>query len=214
MTPTRNQGTGPAGPRSALALVLVAVLAGCSGDQPEAVPAADETAAARTEGDAGGDASFPEALLGLRLRAALLEHLGLDGLGVAVDVAGDTVTLSGEVEDPANKMLARQVALSIEGVEKVENRLEVAGAGEGRPIGRAVSKAEGELADALLEARIKARLVEELGRVGFAIKVEAVDGTVSLRGTVPDRERRDLALRVIGRLEGVEEVHDLLLVAS
>ena len=152
----------------------------------------------------------------LEIRGALLEKVGVDALGIGVETEDGHVVLSGEVSDEAAKKLAKQTTLSIDGVRDVDNRLTVAERSEGAetPIARAVETVEGEVADALLETRIKAALVRELGSVGFGIDVEAVEGSVSLRGDVPDEERRDVAVRLVSEMDAVGEVHDLLSVLS
>lgn len=155
---------------------------------------------------------FDDALLHLRVRTALLEHLKTQALGVDIDVAGDSVVLSGQVDSRADRVLAEEVALSVEGVEDVDNRIKLsAKASDGSaPVSEAVGKAEHKFNDALLEARVQTRLVRELGEVGFRIDVEAADGEVVLRGTVPDRARKRIALNSAGKVKGVTKVHDLL----
>lgn len=83
------------------------------------------------------------------------------------------------------------------------------------PVARVIGKAEREVADAILQAKkVKARLLDQLGRMGFSIDVEAKDGAVVLSGTVPDAERRRLAVDLAGRTPGVSSVGTLLKTAS
>ncbi|HPS78742.1 MAG TPA: BON domain-containing protein, partial [Thermoanaerobaculaceae bacterium] len=70
------------------------------------------------------------------------------------------------------------------------------------------------VADALLETRVKAKLLDQMGRPGFAIEVEATDGILSLSGQVADDDRRALAARIAREVSGVREVHDLLRVGN
>ena len=79
-------------------------------------------------------------------------------------------------------------------------------------VARVVGKVERGVSDALLDARIKTRLLEELGKVAFAVEVDSSDGVVSLSGTVPDAPRQRLAVSVARSTSGVKEVHDLLTV--
>jgi hyperosmotically inducible protein len=72
----------------------------------------------------------------------------------------------------------------------------------------------GEVGDGALESMVKGLLLDELGRRGFSIEVEAVDGVVSLRGTVPDEARRKLALETARKVDGVKQVVDLVSVAK
>ncbi len=153
-----------------------------------------------------------EALTMARVRIALLEHLKKDGLGIHIDVKGDEVVLTGKVAQRSSQELAEQVAAAVQGVRVVKNRLEleVEQAPAESSVSRAVRKAESEVKDALLEARVKARLIDELGKVAFGIEVEATDGVVSLSGKVPDATRRTLARDIARKTKGVIELHDLL----
>ena len=156
------------------------------------------------------------ALLLARLRVALLEGLGTDGLRVQIGVNGDQVVLAGEVVERANVERAGELARAVPGVREVHNRLRAANGrpADEPPVARVVGKAEREVADAILQAKVKARLLDQLGRVGFSIDVEAKDGAVVLSGTVPDAERRRLAANIAGRTPGVSSVRTLLKTAS
>lgn len=153
-----------------------------------------------------------QALLRTRIRIALLQHLKDEGLHLQVNVRGGTVELSGRVTRHSSQELAEKVALSVSGVHEVHNRITLTPGGppEAPPVSQVVGKVEREVADGLLEARVKARLFEEVGKVGFGIEVEATDGVVSLSGTVPDSARQKLAVSVAKATKGVKELHDLL----
>ena len=153
-----------------------------------------------------------EALLASRLRIALLEHLKHDGLAIHIDVKGEAVTLTGTVSRRSSLDLAVEVARSVEGVRAVKSEieLEVEQANVSPPQAGVLEKVEREVKDALLEARVKARLIDQLGRGAFAIEVEATDGIVALSGTAPDQTRRELARDIARKTKGVVELHDLL----
>ena len=193
-----------------LGLLLLLPLAGCAAGAGAGTTAQAEPLS--PDHDRKGDLST--ALTELKIRAGLLQHLKLDALGIGIDVAGDTATLTGEVHEAASKTVAEEVALTVEGVHDVRNRIRVKSEdqqGE-TPVARAVDKAGNRVADALLEARVKTRLLEEIGKTAFDIEVEATDQTVVLRGTVPDDERRELAVRTAEKTDGVDKVHDLITV--
>lgn len=191
-----------------LGALLVPFLSGCSNGSE---PAAGQSAEAEATLSAN---EFSHALLELRIRAGLLEHLRADALSIGIGLDGDTVTLTGHVSDASHKMLARETALSIEGVRQVNNEITVGQPDETNELGRLLDKLDREASDALLETRLKTRLVEELGQVAFDIQVEATEGTVSLRGRVPDKDRRRLAMKVVESVSGVEEVHNYLSVQA
>jgi osmotically-inducible protein OsmY len=159
---------------------------------------------------AAGDSDVAEARTEADVRLALLDKLGWDALDVKVEVTGGTVRLEGEVEKRATQELAEEVALSVSGVNKVDNRLTMPSASTGTPVGQAVGSAEKEVNDAALELRVGKNLLGEIGRYAFDLEIESTDGIVSLRGTLPDRERKTLALRAAGNTTGVKKVIDLL----
>jgi len=149
---------------------------------------------------AGPDAALTE----LKVRAALLEKLGTDALNIKVTVVGEKVTLTGAVNKRSTEELAEEVARSVEGVGKVDNRLEVVESGQ------ASGNLENEANDSLLESRVKVALASEIGRHAWKVEVEATDGVVSLRGTVPDEQRREIAVKAAKGTKGVRKVVDLI----
>ncbi|BCW94059.1 MAG: hypothetical protein KatS3mg007_1953 [Thermoanaerobaculum sp.] len=158
--------------------------------------------------------TLEEALLEAKVKVALLEHLKKEALKVEVEASGTTVTLEGVVSSRGYQSLAEEVARSVSGVTKVENRVQVAEAPGGGPVSRAARKVEQETADALLEAKIKAKLLEVMGVAAFQVEVEAAEGVVSLSGTVKEKEQKTLAEKTAKAVPGAVEVHNLLRVAN
>jgi hyperosmotically inducible periplasmic protein len=195
----------------AASLALLAPLAACTADRSGSTAEAEPLT-----GDAQGGGDPATALTELKIRAALLEHLKLDGLGIGIHVADRTATLTGEVDEAASKTVAEEVALTVEGVDDVHNRITVKSeeSAQQTPVARVVGKAERGVDNALLETRVKSRLIEELGKVAFQVEVEASDKTVVLRGTVPDDSRRELAVKTAQQTSGVDKVHDLITVTE
>lgn len=212
-TDATRQPRGTQGARVAWLVAAALTLGGCGDAASEDTPDASRQPAVSTPVGLGTLAvELDDALLGLRVRLRLLEHLRSDALGVNLVVEKGEVTLLGTVDEAANRSLAREVALSVDGVAGVSNRIEVSKAehDEQRPVSRAVETAERELADAVLLARVKLRLAQELGTNALDIDADARDGVVSLRGTLPDDERREIAVATAEAVSGVTEVHDLL----
>jgi osmotically-inducible protein OsmY len=158
--------------------------------------------------------TLEEALLEAKVKVALLEHLKKEALKVEVEASGTTVTLEGVVSSRGYQSLAEEVARSVSGVTKVENRVRVAEAPGGGPVSRAARMVEQETADALLEAKIKAKLLEVMGVAAFQVEVEAAEGVVSLSGTVKEKEQKTLAEKTAKAVPGAVEVHNLLRVAN
>jgi len=168
-------------------------------------------AAASSCSRTGNGGAPPAWVLEAKVRLALLEKLGTDSLKIKVDLAGTKVILSGEVAKRATEELAEEVALAVPGVKKVDNRLKVVDKPTATgPVERAVRDAAREVDDAVIESRVKLAIADEVGSKVTRIEVEATDGVVSLRGTVPDDERRDLAVRAAKGVSGVTKVVDLL----
>lgn len=169
------------------------------------------TQRSRDAGWAGGEDRVEDAALAADIRLELFGKLGFDALDIDVDVDGGRVRLRGDVEKRATQELAEEVARSVEGVEKVENRLSLQDGRPGdTPVTRAVGTAEREVQDAALEVRVGQRLLGEIGRYALDLEVEVTEGVVSLRGTLPDADRKRLALKTAEETPGVEKVIDLL----
>lgn len=165
-----------------------------------------------TTDDDGIVQELSDGLLELKVKTSLLEELGMSAMGIGVSAETGVVTLSGTVAEKPTQELAEEVAAALDGVRTVHNdiRLEKAEEDSEHPVGDAVGHAESEVKDAALETKVKTRLVGEIGRHAFRIEVEASDGVVSLRGVVPDENRRELALETARKTNGVDRVIDLL----
>lgn len=186
--------------KTSMSIVLVGLLlAGCAG-----------TAGPRSSAGTGGR-DVAEAGIAADVRLALLDKLGWDALDVRVEVDRGEAILLGEVDKRATQELAEEVALSIQGVRRVDNRLRLAPQSEPQTVvDRAASTTEREVSDAALELKVGKNLLAEIGRYALDLEVEVTDGVASVRGTVPDRERKSLALKAAERTSGVKKVIDLV----
>lgn len=185
-----------------MSIVLVGVLlAACAGTVP----------GPRSGAGTDEERDVAEAGLAADVRLALLDKLGWDALDVDVDVDGSRARLTGEVDRRTTQELAEEVALSVQGVERVDNRLRLKPQSAPETVvNQAVSNTEREVNDAALELRVGKNLLAEIGRYALSLEVEVTDGVASVRGTVPDRERKSLALKAAERTSGVKKVIDLV----
>jgi len=151
-------------------------------------------------------------LLKTKVEAALLDKGGAKALPIQVTVDRKTVILTGEVESIVVQELAKEVVLSVRGVSQVENRLRVAGEKSMSDMSgsEATDRQAQELKDGSMEADIKIDLYKAIGTKARHLEVEAVEGVVSLRGPVPDEERKTVALATAKKAKGVKNVVDLL----
>lgn len=188
--------------RLALATLFLLPLTACPRPAPSTPPAAQ---------DPGIAARVSAAMTAAKVRVALLDKLGSDALGIDVTIDGDRARLSGTVDKRSSQELAEEVARSVDGVRRVSNDVALKRAGGGdTPVGSSVGNVEREVRDALLESRVKSNLLGEIGRHALEIEVECTDGVTSLRGWVPDRSRKRLALDAARDTAGVAEVVDLI----
>lgn len=150
----------------------------------------------------------------LWIEARLITIYSLNALinpfDIGVDAEDGVVTLTGEVDNEAEKILAADIAEGLDGVTRVEDRLQVAAGKEGEreanPLYRLVTDAE-------TTARIQMRLLWNDTTGGLSIDVDTQDGVVTLTGPVHTEEERQMAERLARRTEGVREVKNALRVA-
>ena len=149
--------------------------------------------------------------LELKVRMALLQKLGVDGMRVDVRAADGNVLLAGTVRKRQTSELAESVAKTIAGVTRVENQIELAEYEESdEKAGVAATETERELRDARLQARVKFALVDRLGSDGFRIGTDVAAGAVTLEfPSGIDSKRRAAAVRVVKAVSGVEKVIEL-----
>ncbi len=190
--------------RALLAAILFgALLSACASTVP--------TERSRATGEGVREQEVSDARLENAIRLALLEKLGRDAMAIKVDVDRGRTKLTGQVDKRSTQDLAEEVVKAVPGVRDVDNDLTNRDeAAPGTPVARAVGHAERKVDDAVLEMRVGKNLLEEIGRYALDLEVEASDGVISLRGTVPDRERKSLALKAAEGTSGVKKVIDLL----
>lgn len=149
--------------------------------------------------------SLVESMVGTKVHVALIKHLpGADGTRITVDVQDVNVTLSGEVKDRVSYKLAAEIARSVEGVKAVANHCKLA---DDAPVKDSL---EARAKDTILLGEVKVRLVQASRDAATKVVVDAADGTVSLRGAVPNQEAKDLLIKTAKDVPGVRDVMDLL----
>lgn len=205
-----------AGAALVASVVPLALLGGCS-------PGTDEAAAA-TERDPGGpsdeakveaaESQIDDAILHFEIKAQLLGSLGWDAVGIDIDTLDGRVLLTGEVPNRSSRELAEEIVASVDGVHHVDSELKLAGKPRDETPREAVddqlTEAESEVRDALLESRLKARLLEEVGRHALDIEIEAASGVVTLRGRLANDAQERLVLEAVSSTKGVKRVINLI----
>ncbi len=155
-------------------------------------------------------AAEKQAAMEKKITSLCVEKLGKDAETIRVTVVGNKAILTGEVAEKSTEELAKEVALSVPGIEKVDNQIKAKGAA--KVFGGKITK---ETEDAKLESDAKDRIKEQVGKdFAKAIEVEASGGVVSLRGKVPDQTRREQAVKAVQEMKGVKKVVDLISVGK
>lgn len=155
---------------------------------------------------------------------ALTDALGESDL--EVHVTDDMAVLSGTVESQVERELAEEIALSVQGIARVDNRIRIDPA-------VAVVSAERDvdlvrpavvepvdversfrtaLADAATTARVKSRLLWNTATDGLDIDVDTRWGRVILTGTADGPESLQMAERLARDTDGVVDVQNKLTV--
>lgn len=154
-----------------------------------------------------------------KVETSLALNRYLNPFAIDTDVKNGVVMLSGTVESEVDKELAGEVALGVDGVKKVENRLQVKpgardsgdmSGGPGRPRDEEGRDFATRFDDATTTARVKYALLSHDATDGLDIDVDTINGVVVLSGSVASGEERELAGRIAANTDGVTEVENEL----
>lgn len=137
----------------------------------------------------------------------------LNPFTIDVDVENGTAILTGQVESDIDRDLAEQVALGIDGIEKVDNQLKVDAGTEPRQAGTERDLAQ-RIEDATLTATIKSKLLWNSNTEGMDVNVDTRGGVVTLKGEARSPEAKELAGRLASNTDGVSDVNNLLSVSA
>lgn len=141
---------------------------------------------------------------------ALNRHLS--PFNISVQVEQGTATLKGKVENQVDKDLATQIASDVQGINKVENLLEIDPQVASEP-GTKANMAQ-RFDDATLTATIKSKLLWNSVTEGLNIEVGANQGVVTLKGQAKDADAKQLAGSLASNTDGVTEVNNLISVSA
>lgn len=150
-----------------------------------------------------------------KLDTIYLFNRHLNNFTIDPEVRGNTVVLTGKVESEVDKELAEQLALGMDGIDEVTNRLTVVPSKEAR---EAASKGDrnfsDKVEDATLTAEVKTKLLANGETGGLAIDVDTQARMVTLSGSVKSAEEKALAGEIAKNVDGVNKVNNKLEVKS
>lgn len=136
----------------------------------------------------------------------------LNPFKIDVDVENGSAKLTGSVETDVERDLAEQLALGIEGVNKVDNQLKVDAKAERK--GESESSLAQRFDDATLVATVKSKLLWNSNTEGLDIDVDAKHGVVTLTGSAQTPAAKELAGRLARNTKGVREVQNNLSIST
>tara|TARA_R110002049_G_scaffold21045_16_gene77416 strand:- start:2207 stop:2818 length:612 start_codon:yes stop_codon:yes gene_type:complete len=150
-----------------------------------------------------------------KLDTIYLFNRHLNNFTIDPEVMGTTVVLTGKVESEVDKELAERLALGVDGVTEVTNRLMVVAPQEARAGQSEDDRAlSAKVEDATLTAEVKTKLLANEQTDGLDINVDTVRNAVTLSGTVESSAEKDLAGEIARQVEGVAGVNNNLMVGE
>lgn len=151
----------------------------------------------------------------LQIQAAVLEAFNrspdVGGKNIDVKVQDRIVTLSGSVDTPTQRNGAEQAARAVDGVAGVTNNLNVTNP---QAVAEPPANVPGVDQNIELAKRVKFELYDTGAFETATMTVVALDGTVTLSGTVRSRAEQLLSERVAQGVPGVKKVTNELSVAQ
>lgn len=132
-----------------------------------------------------------------KVNAKLAADPMVNPFNIDVDTVDGVVTLRGKVEKQEAKQHASELALSVSGVKKVENSIEVSTAKTGM---------REKISDSAITAKIKTKLASDPEIDPFNIDVDTSDGVVTLSGIVAKSSARSEAEKLARDTNGVQDV--------
>jgi osmotically-inducible protein OsmY len=137
---------------------------------------------------------------------ALNRHLS--PFNLSVEVEQGTAILKGKVENEVDKELAGQIAGDTQGINKVDNQLEIDDGVASEP-GTKANMAQ-RFEDATLTATIKSKLLWNSVTEALKIDVSSQQGVVTLKGQAQSADAKQLAGSLASNTDGVTEVNNLI----
>jgi osmotically-inducible protein OsmY len=138
----------------------------------------------------------------------------LHAFDLKVEVKGAHATLSGKVQSGTAKDLAEQIALGVDGIKQVDNRLVVDNNYE-PPKRTSGERSFGDVVqDATITASVKSKLLWNSHTDGLDIHVDTSRGQVTLTGNVATGAEKDLAGQLAKNTNDVVGVSNQLAVSG
>lgn len=161
--------------------------------------------------------AFKDGWIESKLETALILNKHLNPFEIDISVDNNIATLGGEVSSDIEKELAENIALGVEGIDSVSNKITVNAkstkiastnpASQNRNFSQYVD-------DVTTTAAIKTELLASKNVEGLNIDVDTLNSKVTLSGKVASAEEKALAHAIAAKHDGVKDVINNLQVKS
>ena len=158
-------------------------------------------------------AVYSDAWLMAKVKTTLLFHRNVSGTATEVFAENGTITLRGEASGTAQKDLATEYALDVDGVKTVNNMMTVAPSAMAPDPAKKAEKDDTvveSIDDASISALVKTTLLYHRSTSSLNIIVSTKDGMVKLKGIVNNAAEKDLAGKLASDVHGVKSVSNNL----
>ena len=158
---------------------------------------------------------YSDAWIMTKVKATLLFHRNVNGIGTEVLAENGAVTLHGEASSTAQKDLATEYALDVDGVKTVNNMMAVAPEAikpDQSPTTEKADTVMESMDDASITALVRTTLLYHRSTSALNIIVSTDDGKVKLEGAVQNAVERDLAGKLASDVHGVKSVSNIMTV--
>jgi osmotically-inducible protein OsmY len=148
--------------------------------------------------------------IAMQLEAAYLYNPNLNTDPIDIEVSDHQVRLSGTVGSDINRDLAEEIAKGVDGVETVENALQVQQEAAARVMPEPETDLLQTVKDATTTAEVKTRLIANANIAARNIDVDTENNIVRLSGEVRSDGERQLAELIARNTWGVQSVFNEL----
>ncbi len=179
-----------------------------------ALPAATEPAVpvlaeSNTLPSRGAGAASDDSVIVAEIKRRLQGDPRMESTDIQVDSVNGAVILTGSTSSPEARQAAEEIALKVEGVTRVDNRLSSpSSANTIQQRGEETLQRTGRIAsDSWITTRIRSSLLADPITKGMNIGVKTMEGVVSLSGRVETKAEYDRALQLARDIKGVKRVN-------
>jgi len=156
-------------------------------------------------------AEHSDAWIALKVRTILLVHANVSATATKVDVVGGAVTLTGTVDNLAQKDLTEAYVKDIDGVKSVSNDLVVKEGPAASGSDRTVSD---KIDDASITSQVKYELLAHRSTSAVKTKVTTTNGMVMISGDADSAAEKDLVTKLASGVRGVQSVENDMMVRN